>query len=156
MNLWNQENGCGIVSGGEFYSDCGQMEFEGHLRDTQCAYFGLSFFKGGCVERAVHSAGGPAPGDGPGQIACQHKPSDSLSQSEGDAVGRISGPQLKAVEAVANGSQGISTGNSEKFAVDAVAPPSGAALASSAAAALPALSAAAGSAATGAPAPTGS
>ena len=97
--LWDQENGCGIVSGGEFYTD-GQSLFQGRLRDTQYAYFGLSFFKGGCVERAVHSAGGPSPGTGIGQIACQHVPS-SLSSDQVNAVGSIRGPQLKAVQAVA-------------------------------------------------------
>ena len=74
-SLWKQEHGCGVVSGAEFHTNR-LSEFEGRLRDTQWAYFGLSFFKGGCVERAVHSAGGPAPGSGPGQIACQHVPSN--------------------------------------------------------------------------------
>ena len=94
-NLWKQEKGCGILSGQQFYTD-GQSEFEGQLRNTQYAYFGLSFFKGGCVERAVHSAGGPPPGNGPSQIQCQHAPS-SLSSDQLKAVNSISGPQLNAV-----------------------------------------------------------
>ena len=100
-SLWKQEHGCGVVSGAEFHTNR-LSEFEGRLRDTQWAYFGLSFFKGGCVERAVHSAGGPAPGSGPGQIACQHVPSN-LDSDQLEAVNRISGPQLKAVQAVADG-----------------------------------------------------
>ncbi len=142
--LWDQENGCGIVSGGEFYTD-GQDMFEGRLRDTQYAYFGLSFFKGGCVERAVHSAGGPPPGTGPGEIACQHVPS-TLSSDQLDAVGSIKGPQLKAVEAAAEGNS-TTTGNLRE---DAVVQPgtstgelTGAELRASASAALPHLLAAA-------------
>lgn len=149
--LWDQENGCGIVSGGEFYTD-GQSAFEGRLRDTQYAYFGLSFFKGGCVERAVHSAGGPSPGTGPGEIACQHVPS-SLSSDQSNAVSSIAGPQLKAVQAVAEGNTTAST-----FTEDEVVQPgssstgqSNAELKASASAALPHLLAAA-SIASGAPA----
>lgn len=159
-SLWKQENGCGIVSGGEFYTD-GSSEFEGRLRDTQYAYFGLSFFKGGCVERAVHSAGGPAPGTGPGQIACQHVPS-KLDGDQLDAVNRISGPQLKAVQAVADGNS--TTSSLPNATEDDVVQPgesssastggSSADLVASASAALPHLSSAA-NAASSAPAPTG-
>ena len=154
--LWQQEDGCGILSGREFYTN-GQSEFEGRLRDTQYAYFGLSFFKGGCVERAVHSAGGPAPGTGPGQIACQHVPSN-LDSDQLDAVNRISGPQLKAVKAVADGSSTTSS-----LREDEVVQPGESSSASggtntdlvaSASAALPHLSSAA-NAASSAPAPTG-
>ena len=144
------------MSGGEFYQDCGQVEFEGHLRDTQCAYFGLSFFKGGCVERAVHSAGGPAPGNGPGQIACQHVPSGSLNADQLDATNRIAGPQLKAVQEAASSTPSSSTSGDSKLAEDAVVGTNDAALASSAAAALPHLSTAAAGASSNAPAPTGS
>ena len=94
--LWNQEHGCGILSAREFHTD-GVSEFKGRFRETQHAYFTLSLFKGGCVERAVHSAGGPAPGTGPGQIACQRAPSPP------DSDRRISGPRLKAVQGVADG-----------------------------------------------------
>lgn len=159
-SLWQQENGCGIVSGGEFYTD-GSSEFEGRPRDTQYAYFGLSFFKGGCVERAVHSAGGPAPGTGPGQIACQHVPSN-LDSDQLDAVSRISGPQLKAVQAVADGNS--TTSSLPATTEDEVVQPgesssastggSNADLVASASAALPHLSSAA-NAASSAPAPTG-
>lgn len=76
--------------------------FEVQVRDTQYAYFGLSFFKGGCVERAVHSAGGPPPGNGPNQIQCPHL-SSSLSSHQLDAVKRISGPQLKLSRPWADG-----------------------------------------------------
>ena len=144
--LWDQEDGCGIVSGGEFYPN-EQSEFMGQLRDTQSAYFGLSFFKGGCVERAVHSAGGPPPGNGPGQLACQH--ASSLSDDQSTAVGAIAGPQLKAVQAVANGSSATSSSkNSEKFVVDSSDSSSkpDPSLVASASAALPALSAAASAA----------
>ena len=159
-SLWHQENGCGIVSGGEFYTN-GVSEFEGRVRDTQYAYFGLSFFKGGCVERAVHSAGGPAPGTGPGQIACQHVPSN-LDSDQLDAVNRISGPQLKAVQAVADGNSTInSLPNTIRDEVvqpgeSSSAPTGGsnADLVASASAALPHLSSAA-NAASSAPAPTG-
>lgn len=144
--LWDQENGCGIVSGGEFYTD-GQSMFEGRLRDTQYAYFGLSFFKGGCVERAVHSAGGPSPGTGPGQIACQHVPS-SLSSDQLNAVSSIAGPQLKAVQAVAENNTTAST-FSQKEVVQSGSSSTGdsnAELVVSASAALPHLLAAASSA----------
>lgn len=143
--LWDQENGCGIVSGGEFYTD-GHSMFEGRLRDTQYAYFGLSFFKGGCVERAVHSAGGPSPGTGPGQIACQHVPS-SLSSDQLNAVNSIAGPQLKAVQAVAEGNTTAST-LSEKVVQSGSSSTgeSNAELVASASAALPHLLAAASSA----------
>lgn len=144
--LWDQENGCGIVSGGEFYTD-GQSMFEGRLRDTQYAYFGLSFFKGGCVERAVHSAGGPSPGTGPGQIACQHVPS-SLSSDQLNAVSSIAGPQLKAVQAVAENNTTAST-FSQKEVVQSGSSSTGdsnAELVASASAALPHLLAAASSA----------
>ena len=147
-NLWTQEDGCGILSGGEFYTN-GESEFDGRMRDTQYAYFGLSFFKGGCVERAVHSAGGPPPGTGPGELACQH--TSGLSDDQSDAVGRIAGPQLKAVQAVANSTSTTDTPtNSEKE--DMVVQPS-TALIASASAALPHLMAAASSASM-APAPT--
>ena len=156
-NLWQQENGCGIVSGGEFYTD-GESEFEGRLRETQYAYFGLSFFKGGCVERAVHSAGGPAPGSGPDQIACQHVPS-SLDGNQLDAVNRIAGPQLKAVQAVAEGNSTTDSlpGITEAEVVqpgEASTGGSKADLVASASAALPHLSSAA-NAASSAPPPTG-
>ena len=148
--LWQQEDGCGIVSGPEWYTD-GVSEFEGQKRDTQYAYFGLGFFKGGCVERAVHSAGGPAPGTGPVEIACQHLPSNP-SADQLDAVSRISGPQLKAVETVANGSSTTTTSTLGSDKEEAVVQPgtssgtNNAALIASASAALPALSAAAASA----------
>ena len=159
-SLWNQENGCGIVSGREFYTN-GVSEFEGRLRDTQYAYFGLSFFKGGCVERAVHSAGGPAPGTGPGKIACQHVPSN-LNSDQLDAVNRISGPQLKSVQAVADGNS--TTSSLPNTIEDEVLQPgespsastggSNTDLVASASAALPHLSSAA-NAASSAPTPTG-
>jgi len=110
-NLFDQENGCGILSGPEFHTD-GQDEFDGRLRNTQYAYFGLSFFKGGCIERAVHSAGGPPPGDGPGQLACQHGP--SLSNTQLNAANKILGAQLKAVKAVADGSSATSSLSTNK------------------------------------------
>lgn len=155
--LWDQENGCGIVSGGEFYTD-GQSMFQGRLRDTQYAYFGLSFFKGGCVERAVHSAGGPPPGTGPGQIACQHAPS-TLSDDELNAVNSIKGPQLKAVQAVAEDNSTISS----NFREAAVVQPgqsstssgeTNAEIVASAKAALPHLLAAASGVSSAAPAPS--
>jgi hypothetical protein len=92
--LQDQEDGCGILSGWEWYTD-GQEEFEGQLRDTQYAFFGLSFFKGGCVERAVRSAGGPS------DLACQHgQPGDMV---ELNAVrSRISSAQVDSVKAVAS------------------------------------------------------
>ena len=127
--------------------------FEGRLRDTQYAYFGLSFFKGGCVERAVHSAGGPSPGTGPGQIACQHAPA-TLSDDQETAVGNIAGPQLKAVQAAAEGNSTTSTGTSSTLREDAVvqpgqsgSAPSEAEIQASASAALPHLLAAASAAA---------
>ena len=69
--LSDQLNGCGILDPYQYYPDS-QSEFEGRTRTTGTAYFGLGFFKGGCVERAVHSAGGPSPDGGPYQIQCQH------------------------------------------------------------------------------------
>lgn len=97
--LFDQEDGCGILSGWEFHTD-GTDQFEGHTRDVQYAYFGLSFFKGGCVERAVHSAGGPEPGDGPGQLACQHgPPDDSVSLS---VKSNLANKQVSAVQDAAD------------------------------------------------------
>lgn len=42
-----------------------QEEFGGRMRNTQMAVFELSFHAGGCIERAVNSAGGPSPDGGP-------------------------------------------------------------------------------------------
>lgn len=148
-SLWKQEHGCGIVSGEEFYTN-GLNDFKGRVRDTQYAYFGLSFFKSGCVERAVHSAGGPAPGSGPGQIACV--PS-GLNLDHLEAVNRISGPQLKAVQAVADGNyttagfedlEVVQPGESSSASMGG----SNADLVASASAALPHLSSAASAAST--------
>ena len=156
--LWDQENGCGIVSGGEFYTD-GQSMFEGRLRDTQYAYFGLSFFKGGCVERAVHSAGGPSPGTGPGQIACQHAPS-TLTADEVNAVSSIRGPQLKAVQAVAESNSTVGSNFREAAVVQpgqsssASTGETNAEIVASAKAALPHLLAAASGVSSAAPAPS--
>lgn len=69
--LFKQEAGCGILNYKGWQKDIVQ-DFQGRLRHTQTATFSLTFFKGGCVERAVHSAGGPLPGHGTGQLACQH------------------------------------------------------------------------------------
>jgi len=69
--LKQQESSCGIEDLWSFKTDK-QSEFEGRLRNTQTAYFRLGFFKGGCVERAVHSAGGPSPDGGPYKIRCEH------------------------------------------------------------------------------------
>lgn len=102
VELFVQEKGCGLISGYEFHTD-GEAEFKGVMRNTQYAFFGLSFFKGGCVERAVHSAGGPEPGNGPFQIACQHGPPEGLNETQRNAVTRVRGAQVKLVEAVANG-----------------------------------------------------
>ena len=51
----------------------------------------------------MHSAGGPPPGDGPGELACQHVPKGGLTSDQTVAVGKIAGPQLKAGPAVADG-----------------------------------------------------
>ncbi len=144
--LWDQEDGCGILSGGEW--DTNQSsEFEGQLRETQTAYFGLSFFKGGCVERAVHSAGGPPPGNGPGQLACQHLP-ETLSEVQSAALGSIRGPQLKAVQAAASGGSPTISTYTARLMVDSNASSQldTQNLAASASAALPHLLAAASSA----------
>ena len=69
--LFDQLNGCGILDPFQYYPNS-QSEFQGRMRKTGTAYFGLGFFKGGCVERAVHSAGGPSPDADPYEIACQH------------------------------------------------------------------------------------
>ena len=69
--LEEEEDGCGILDLWSFDPD-EQSEFEGRLRKTQTAEFGLGFFKGGCVERAVASAGGPSPDGGPYEIHCEH------------------------------------------------------------------------------------
>ena len=74
--LFNQESGCGILDPWYFYPNR-QSEFQGRMRTTQTAYFGLGFFKGGCVERAVHSAGGPSPDGGDYKIACTHHGSNN-------------------------------------------------------------------------------
>ena len=106
------------------------------------------------MERAVHSAGGPSPGTGAGQIACQHAPS-TLSSDELDAVNSTKGPQLKAVQAVAAGN--ATTNAASNMRVAAVVQPgqsasassgdSNAELIASASAALPHLLAAASGAA---------
>ena len=96
-----QENGCGEVDGWDFQINQ-TAEFDGKRRDTQIASFGLSFFKGGCVERAVHSAGGPAPGHDPGQLACQHV--SNLNAAQLIAANRIVASEISAYGAMANGS----------------------------------------------------
>lgn len=78
--LYDEENGCGILDPWSFYPD-EQSEFEGRLRKTQTAYFGLGFFKGGCVERAIHSAGGPSPDEGPYEIQCEHHDATKMRRS---------------------------------------------------------------------------
>lgn len=69
--LLDEEDGCGLLDGWQWRTGI-QTDFQGRLRDTQAASFSLGFFKGGCVERAVHSAGGPPPGRGAGELACVH------------------------------------------------------------------------------------
>lgn len=156
--LFDQEDGCGILSGWEFHTD-GESTFDGQLRSTQYAYFGLSFFKGGCVERAVASAGGPPKGDGPGQLACQHGPPDDSVSNE--VKSNLASKQVDAVSSAAssdtsNSSLGGSKLGVEDKAVDntnssgtAGTDPS---IQSSASAALPALKSMASS--LGAPAPS--
>ena len=161
-SLNQQENGCGILSGWS-WDTTQQEEFQGRMRNTQTASFGLSFFKGGCVERAVHSAGGPEPGNGPGQLACQHyngQDENLATQSKS-----IKSAQLQAVGNVANSGQTTgSTANQEKLAVangqtnqatnpnpNQYAPD----IKASASAALPHLQTAVSSAATAAPAAPG-
>ncbi len=68
--LFNEEDGCGLIRRWQWKTGI-QTDFQGRPRDTQVAYFTISFFKGGCIERAVHSAGGPPPGRGDGQLSCQ-------------------------------------------------------------------------------------
>lgn len=145
--LFNEEEGCGILSGFTFYTD-GQSVFLGQMRNTQYAYFGLSFFKSGCVERAVHSAGGPPPGTKPGEITC--KRTEILNDKQLDAVSSIKTTQANAVKLVAEGraNSSLSTSNEEKAAVDtsfllpaaARNPQSDPSLVASASAALPHLS----------------
>lgn len=142
--LLAEEWGCGFVSFFDFHTDT-QDEFEGHLRDTQYALFFLSLFKAGCVERAVHSAGGPSPGTGPGKVQCYHTPErrDTLS----DAFSGIGTARLEAVKAVVDGksaNNSLSTNNEEKAVLDtsssspaaAGGPQPGASLGASASAAL--------------------
>ena len=51
-SLHHEEDGCGGLTGWEWHGDC-----DG---GTSQAWFNLDFFiKAGCVERAIHSAGGP-------------------------------------------------------------------------------------------------
>lgn len=69
--LLKQEKGCGILDFFKFLPDQ-QSEFNGRMRNTQTARFGLEFFKGGCIERAIASAGGPSPKGGLYEIHCHH------------------------------------------------------------------------------------
>lgn len=56
--LHEEEDGCGLLSNWQRY--VGDVEeFQGRPRIAQHAAFQLSFFEGGCVERAIMSAGGP-------------------------------------------------------------------------------------------------
>ena len=122
--LFKQERGCGILSGKKFYAretlfTRGTNEPEVQMRDTQYAYFGLMFFKAGCVERAVHSAGGPPPGTKPGELACHHK--KDLSDHQSNAVSSIRAEQLKVVKSVADGgsaNSSLSSSNEEMASVD--------------------------------------
>lgn len=59
-----QEDGCGWIDNWHWHRN-DKAKFEGHWRETQYVSFSLSFFKGGCVERAIKSAGGP-------DITCHH------------------------------------------------------------------------------------
>lgn len=94
--LHDQEDGCGILSGWQWY--VGDVEeFEGHERSAEHAVFGLSFFKGGCVEDAVKSAGGP-------DITCHHDNGEHSSPSMADAKSIAQKAQVSAVKALANGS----------------------------------------------------
>ena len=96
--LFTKEDGCGILSGWKFHTD-GQSVFLGSLRNTQYVYFGLSFFKSGCVERAVHSTGGPRPGTKAGGIACKH--TENLSDKQLNAVSSIKTAQSNTFKLVA-------------------------------------------------------
>ena len=75
--------------------------FLGSIRNTQYVYFGLSFFKSGCVERAVHSAGGPSPGTKAGEIACKH--TKNLSDKQSNAVSSVKTAQSNAIKLLADG-----------------------------------------------------
>ena len=111
-SLHKQIKGCGILTGwtwqtGELYYFSGKRVY------TQSADFGLSFFKGGCVERAVHSAGGPPPGKGSDQLECRHYTGNDaalLSISKD-----IKAAQLKTGSAAAsNGSTSKTEGSSQE------------------------------------------
>ena len=68
--FFDEESGCGLIEEFDFFDDS-QDEFQGRMRDTQWAIFDVTAFKGGCIERAIISAGGP-------EISCSHGgPSDS-------------------------------------------------------------------------------
>ena len=61
----------------------------------------IELLKSGCVERAVHAAGGPPPGTKAGEIACKH--TDKLSGKQLDAVNNIKTAQSNAIKLVADG-----------------------------------------------------
>jgi len=63
IDLLNQLDGCGELGGVGWRPH--ESLFQGKTQKTQILDFGLDFFKGGCVERAVKSAGGPS-------LKCQH------------------------------------------------------------------------------------
>ena len=116
--LHDEEDGCGILSGWDFHAG-EKSELQRRQRDTQSAVFGLLFFKGGCVERAVHSAGGPEPGDGPGQLSCEHyHGGDTMLLS---IKKNLKSAQLKGVSDVADSqkAQGLQ-GSNKQLAVTGI------------------------------------
>lgn len=80
--LLNQEKGCGMWDNWHWYTGVSR-NFEGKPRDTQIATFDLDFFKGGCVEDAIATAGGP-------RLTCQHSSTkrDWKKGEAGDNFGR--------------------------------------------------------------------
>ena len=85
LDLYHEEAGCGEIEY-EFHDDS-QDEFQGQIRDTQWAVFWVSFFKAGCVEKAIVSAGGP-------EITCTRgKPTDDYFDEFGKRVRRDDMPE---------------------------------------------------------------
>jgi hypothetical protein len=161
-SLAQQEGGCGIMSGWEWHPGQ-QSTFESKQRDTQTAFFGMSFMKAGCIESAIHSAGGPdglqCQSGGDGDVAVDAVTSNNSSsstdaQDNDQAAHRIVNAQLISVQAVANGTW--TNGTVSNVASNGQAAQPDPSLQASASAALPHLSAAASSRNSATPTPIAS
>ena len=97
-SLEQQESGCGVLDWWWYPNQ--QSNFLGRTRTTETAVFWLGFFKGGCIERAIHSAGGPSPDGGDYQVKCTHQQNLTKRKRKEEIIGSVGNETAKAREEV--------------------------------------------------------